>query len=480
MIVQLCPQRIARAKRAFTTRRVDPSLMCNLIDRTIRPFPGDVVLARVDQLGKQRRIELVDGRRAAIFPGDEIVICYGNRYAPDQFEAEVGIDLSSCQLVAAGGVAAHELGRNLKMPPATKITPIGLIAGPDERRLNLRHFRVEPVIRPPAVPVVLSLGTSMNAGKTMTSMSMVRGFKRAGLRVAALKATGTGSGGDLWIVRDAGADVVLDFTDAGFASTYLSPIAELEEAFWRLLNAAEDDGCDIAVVEIADGLQQLETAQMIDLPMVRQCCVGVTFAAYDFLGAKCGVDILRQQKHNVLALSGRLGLSHLAVREAEAATGVRVLSPREFQEGGLVPAVLNAIEQMGRSSALTRRARTAESAARVSTSSSALSACTLNRQSDVTPAAGGFLSTVLPHKVGSVSDPLSDVPGFALQMVDYGYDDEPEVDPSFCGESYGANILPSAANFETSLNSEMKSAPVLTPADDPSTGADPEVTREYS
>ncbi|MDP4360731.1 DUF1611 domain-containing protein, partial [Escherichia coli] len=85
------------------------------------------------------------------------------------------------------------------------------------------------------LPVVLSLGTSMNAGKTLTSTSLVRGFKRAGLQVAALKITGTGAGGDMWIVRDAGADVALDFTDAGFASTYLAPIDDILAGAFRLI-----------------------------------------------------------------------------------------------------------------------------------------------------------------------------------------------------------------------------------------------------
>ncbi|TIM04375.1 MAG: molybdopterin-guanine dinucleotide biosynthesis protein B, partial [Mesorhizobium sp.] len=93
----------------------------------------------------------------------------------------------------------------------------------------------------------------MNAGKTLTATSLVRGFKRAGLKVAALKITGTGSGGDTWIVRDAGADIVLDFTDAGFATTYLAPVEMIEKGAFRLLNHAAENGCDVAVIEIADG-----------------------------------------------------------------------------------------------------------------------------------------------------------------------------------------------------------------------------------
>ena len=49
----------------------------------------------------------------------EIMVAYGNRYAPDQFEAELPKTMASCHLAAAGGVAVStarspveaELGR---------------------------------------------------------------------------------------------------------------------------------------------------------------------------------------------------------------------------------------------------------------------------------------------------------------------------------------------------------------------------------
>ena len=179
----------------------------------------------------------------------------------------------------------------------------------------------------------------MNAGKTLTATSLVRGLKKAGYRVAALKATGTGSGNDMWIVRDAGADVVLDFTDAGYSGTYLIPQDEIEAATRRLIAHAALQGCDIAIVEVADGLQHLETAALIEAKHIWTDAVGVVFAAYDAMGAKCGVDLLRLSGHKVLAISGRIALSPLAMREAERATGLRVYTPAELQEGALVDVI---------------------------------------------------------------------------------------------------------------------------------------------
>ncbi|WP_051201519.1 transposase [Paracoccus aminophilus] len=313
--------------------------MKTLITGDHRPEPGDLVLARIDEIGKQAKLELTDGRRAHLFPGDEIVVCYGNRYAPDQYEAKIGPDLAPCDLVAAGGLASIELTRHLRIRPPTQITPLGLIGDAHGHRLNVMQFSLKASDAPPQIPAILSLGTSMNAGKTLTATSMVRGFKRLGFKVAALKITGTGAGGDMWIVSDAGADVSLDFTDAGYASTYLVSIPDILLATNRLMNHAADLGCDIAVIEIADGLQQLETAQLIRHPAILDMAVGTVFAAYDAMGAKYGVDVLREAGHSVLALSGRLGLSPLGVREAEAASGLRVYSPFELQEGMLIPVI---------------------------------------------------------------------------------------------------------------------------------------------
>jgi hypothetical protein len=343
MIIELLnPERVARAKRAYTTRRVGTETMCSLIYGLCPPpSSGDLVMARIDDIGKQRRIELTDGRKAHLFPGDEVIVCFGNRYAPDQFEGIIGNDLSSCDLVAAGGIASREVARNERMLPSTRITPLGLVGDGSGRPLNLSDFAVAAAPDPgPPIRIVLSLGTSMNAGKTFTSTSLVRGLKGAGHRVAAIKATGTGAGNDLWIVRDAGADVVLDFTDGGLASTYLIPLDEIIASTRRLISHAAQRGCRVAVMEIADGLQHLETAEVVEAVGRWENCVGIVFAAYDSMGAKCGVDMLQAAGHRVLAISGRLTQSPLMVRETERSTGVRAYTPWELQNGALNPVIM--------------------------------------------------------------------------------------------------------------------------------------------
>ncbi|AYG93934.1 hypothetical protein D8I30_01080 [Brevundimonas naejangsanensis] len=123
--------------------------MKTLISGPMRPRTGDLLLARVDRLGYQTRLELTSGRKASLHPGDEIILAYGDRYATDQFEAEVPPDLGPTNLVATGGVASRMLSRLKGMRAATGITPLGLIGDAQGAPLNLSQFAFLPQIPPP-------------------------------------------------------------------------------------------------------------------------------------------------------------------------------------------------------------------------------------------------------------------------------------------------------------------------------------------
>jgi hypothetical protein len=321
----LPPTRQRLLKHAYTTRHVHPHAPAGLLVGDISPQVGDVVLARVDHPGQHKRLELRDGRRALLFPGDEIVVCYGNRYAPDQFEAELPEDLGPCHLVAAGGVASRELSRHAHVGEATRITPLGLVAGADGTPLNLSQFRLplpDAVSRPPTFVVV---GSAMNAGKTTTAANLVRGLVAAGWSVGAAKATGTGAGGDVWFMMDAGADPVLDFTAVGLPSTYLAGEEAVEQAFAELVGHLAAARVDAMVLEVADGVCHLETRALIESSRFGELVDGVLFAATDALSAAAAVEYLRDLHLPVVAISGMVSASPLAAREAERMTGLPVL-----------------------------------------------------------------------------------------------------------------------------------------------------------
>jgi hypothetical protein len=326
-------------KFAYTTRRVRHDAVAAVVGGDHVPEPGDLVLAEVLEIGQHERIELVDGRRAIMFPGDKIVVAYGNRYAPDQFEAVVPADLGVCDLVAGGGVAARMTCRHRRMKLPTRIAPLGLLHDRDGRRMNLRDYGLPATshARPRAVAVV---GTSMNSGKTSTVSHLVRGLRAAGLSVGACKVTGTGAGPDMWLMQDAGAELTLDFTDAGHVSTSLLDLPALQGIVDTLLGTMGAAGVDVVVFEVADGLLQPETAALVGSPAFAESIDAILFAAGEAMGAVGGVSWLRDHNLPLVAISGVLTSAPLAIRETAETTGVPVLTYDQLDTGAIAYGLL--------------------------------------------------------------------------------------------------------------------------------------------
>ncbi|GAA4681382.1 hypothetical protein [Nocardioides nanhaiensis] len=353
------PQRLRRVKKSYTTRYTAASLEASpsghhlLAGTEVTPREGDLVVARVTEIGKHTRLEGPGSRRQLLFPGDEVLLAYGHRYAPDQFLAEVPADLGRCHLVAAGGLAGTVTAMHASIDEPTAIEPLGLLA--DEAgvvRLE-RHAplavtpqtwaRSAPGPRADGPLVVAVLGTSMNSGKSTTLACLVNGLTAAGLVVSAGKATGTGAGNDAHLFRDAGATRVLDFTDFGLPSTFRLDAEQVLDVFGSLVAALAEDGPDVVVVEIADGVYQGETSRLLADPAFGSRIDHVVFAAQDALGAAAGVTELRRHGLPVAGVSGVLTASPLAAAEARAALDVEVTDTYELCR----PAVATALVPRG-------------------------------------------------------------------------------------------------------------------------------------
>jgi hypothetical protein len=339
--IPLDAARIARAKKAYATRFVAEHLDSDargyrlLTGPRAAPAPGDVVLAKVERIGQLQRLEGPWSRRQVLFAGDEIVVAYANRYAPDHVLAEVPADLGPCHLIAAGGLAGTVTASHGSLGRPTQLTPIGLLAD-GAGRVNLRRFAPrtpDPAASAQVGPQVIAVaGTSMNAGKSTVAACFVRGLANAGLRVAAGKITGTGAGGDPRLFEDAGAVSVLDFTDFGYPSTFRLRIEELRVLAASLVNALAESGPDVIVIEIADGIYQAETKRLLHDPLLHGMTTTVLFAAHDALGASAGVAALREAGLEPAAVSGVLTASPLATAEAAEALDVPVVATYELTE----------------------------------------------------------------------------------------------------------------------------------------------------
>lgn len=320
--------RIRNASWAFTTRRVTRDSAKILLPLEGVPYAGDLVLATVDFLGQHPGLQLPNGRRKQLFPGDEIVVAYGNRYASNQFEAVIPETLGPCHLVAGGGIASRAVSWHVSMKKGpTLITPIGLLGDLNNNRINLESYALAPINEittrlPTAIAVV---GTGMDSGKTQSCAFLVRGLISAGLRVGYAKITGTGAGGDTWLLTDAGAYPVLDFTDAGMATTYMITIEQLESLLMTLIGHIAKENVDAMVLEIADGVMQQETAALLKSPVFASLVAGIVMASQDSMGASAGIHFLKNYaKPPVLAISGIISAAPLQVREATIALNLPV------------------------------------------------------------------------------------------------------------------------------------------------------------
>jgi hypothetical protein len=308
-------------KWAFTTRRVVREEAVGLLPATETAVAGDLVLCAVRSIGQHRKLQLTSRRTTELYVGDHIVVCLGDRYAPDQFEGKAKLEASSADLLAGGGIVGRMEHAHAKMQAPTQLEPLGVLADSAGKPMNIAQYRLPPRTVPDHVTVIGVFGASMNAGKTTAAVSLAHGLMKAGRKVFGIKATGTGAFADMNAFEDAGV-TAMDFTDAGMPTTYRMPLAQIEEGFSTLVGHAAERGADIVVVEIADGVFQRETRAILRGSSIRDRLDGILFAAPDALGSLGGVEVLRAHGLAPFAISGLVTCSPLGQAEAFEATGI--------------------------------------------------------------------------------------------------------------------------------------------------------------
>jgi hypothetical protein len=217
-----------------------------------------------------------------------------------------------------------------------KLAILGFLSDAAGQRLNLQAFAVQATRLAVARPWTIAVcGASMDAGKTYTVASIIRGLAAAGYRVGAAKLTGTASGRDVWQYLDAGAFPVFDFSDCGLPSTYGCTQDDLVRIHTTLASKLADAGVECVVFEIADGVLQQESEALLRAPAFRRNVDQFVYAAADPLSAVGGIVCLRTWGIQPGAISGRVSMSPLAIREVERATETRCLTARQLADGAL-------------------------------------------------------------------------------------------------------------------------------------------------
>jgi hypothetical protein len=322
------------AKWSYLTRHVRAARELRVGAVSIQPRAGDLVAVEVTAIGNHIHLEDAHGRQCRLFPGDLVIGAHGNRYASDYYEGYVSAS-PELHLLAASGLIGRVASTHTAYGEPTGLRVLGSVVDGDGAAVSLERFARPATPAPaPHMGTLVVVGSTMNAGKTTTTASILRGWRSGGLQAGGGKVTGTGSGKDRWAYVDAGATQVSDFLDFGIASSYGHPIDALERTMRSVRDALVSDGADAVVLEIADGLFQQETRAL--LPALHGFADGVVLAVADPLAAKAGADILRREGQPLRAISGVITASPLAAREASDITGLPVLSPTALAEGAAV------------------------------------------------------------------------------------------------------------------------------------------------
>ncbi|MGH2984616.1 MAG: hypothetical protein ACRDK5_10260 [Solirubrobacterales bacterium] len=211
---------------------------------------GDFVVCEMLGSGPDSyRVETPSGAYEEINPGDRIIGALGARAATLEAVGDwraVGEDLILDTLTAAG-VLGRCTSAAIPPPPMTEVRYLGhAVRG--GKACTMRGSLEPAPVRKLEAPVVLIIGTSMDAGKTVTAAAIVRELADMGRRVAGAKLTGVGRYRDILAMREAGAQYIADFVDAGLPSTVV-PREEFESALLLLCSKLAASEPDVVVAE---------------------------------------------------------------------------------------------------------------------------------------------------------------------------------------------------------------------------------------
>ncbi|MBQ0735562.1 hypothetical protein [Aquimarina celericrescens] len=335
-------------KKSIICKNVTDYSINSSIIKTYQPVAGDVAIFEVVSIGSLNAIQDFEGRNTYIFEGDKVMLTFGNRYATNQFEAYVPQEYQKeYDFVGKGGVvgiAASMYYKLLDIGP-TKLKLIGFATDAIGKVINTIYYNTSPKsfntqkIR--SFKTILSIGSSMDSGKTTTAAYLCRGLKNAGHRVAYMKLTGTVFNKDKMLAYDCGADVVTDFSEYGFPSTYLCSLNEIMDIYESLLSELENVNPDYVVIEVADGLYQRETRMLLEYPLFTQSIDHVILSCCDSLAVNGCMQMLSPLfGEKLFALGGLFTASPLLIDEVEKRCSMPILTLEKLVQPNILTKLL--------------------------------------------------------------------------------------------------------------------------------------------
>jgi hypothetical protein len=223
----------------------------------------------------------------------------------------------------------------LKDIEPTSVKLIGFCCDSNDQVINTKFYKKERIAfrGEHNMKVILSIGSTMDSGKTTTAAFVARGLSMADYKVGFVKLTGTCFTKDREFVLDCGASIVADFSDLGFPSTFMCSKEDILDIYQTLLDDLSAQNLDYLVMEIADGLLQRETNFLLNDKSFMNTIHKVVFSCGDSLSAYYGVQLLKNWGIKVNAVSGIFTMSPLLIQEVQANLQVPVFTIDEIMTG---------------------------------------------------------------------------------------------------------------------------------------------------
>ena len=265
-----------------------------VIGDEIPAVEGVIVAARVvNQKFQYDTIENCAGRMIKLRKGDVLAGVLGARQALKGYAGETPAEVQvgdTLQILNLGGVIGRCTAANPDLGDPFDVEVLGCVLvfpkmgdrigvpatiAPNDRRAD-KVFGKSP-------PILYVAGTSMNSGKTFAATEIVRHLSRRGLHVAAVKLTGVSLMRDILSMADAGANPVMDFTDAGVVSTKGATITAVAR---ELISCVSQSSPDLIVAELGDGiLGNYGVREILSDPQLTRAAAGFVVCAPDPVAA---------------------------------------------------------------------------------------------------------------------------------------------------------------------------------------------------
>jgi hypothetical protein len=331
-------KRLTLDKIASVTRRLDLDANA-VLGEEIPATAGTVIACRVKNAkSAYNTLEDVHGRMVAIHPGDLIAGALGHRDALYGYSGrvpesvKVGDELQLLNLggvIGSGAEATPQTGEPFRLEVLGSVLEFPYLGKRVGVPANIARAAWPRLPMPTAEqglpPVVVLVGTCMDAGKTTAASILIRELTHGGLRVAAGKLTGVSLRRDILQMGDCGASPTAIFTDFGVVTTDESNAVDAAHAL--VAHLAQDEP-DLIVLEMGDGLMGTYGVRaLLSDPALHDSIGTVILCAQDPVGAWGGLELLRERFGlKVDVVSGRVTDTPVGRRFCNETLGVRALN----------------------------------------------------------------------------------------------------------------------------------------------------------